>query len=677
MLKNLTIGALLLLAAHTASAQKYVWATKVSKVSSQRASGKEPYAPDQVLGEPNALPLGEPNSQAWSPKRDDEKEEFIEIRFSRSLVAKQVAVIENTNPGSITKIELVDTGGKRHEVYKNDNPGPLAVKSRVLTVSFPAAKYRTIGVVVTMNTLAVGGVNQIDAIGIADTEESFVKKELKTKQEIAFDTVMENLGVSVNTKYVETRPVVSSDGKTLFFARQDFPKNIGGQEDGQDIWAAPLRDEKTQTWGTAQNLGGPVNNAGSNGVASVSADGNTLLLINTYNPDGTMNPEGASVSTRTKTGWSLPVKLNILNYYNNSNELVDFYLANSGKTLLMAVNRNDGVGGQDLFVSFLQKFGVWSKPINLGATINTKKSEFAPFLAADGKTLFFASDGHKGYGKSDIFYSKRLDDTWTNWSKPLNLGPNVNSKDWDAYYTVSAAGEYAYLVSNKGGTNNSKDIFKIRLVSQFKPEPVILVTGKVLDAKTNQPLSAKIIYESLITGEELGVAQTNPVDGSYTIVLPSGTSYGYMAEADGYIAIDENIDATEINKYTEVTRDLYLVPFEVGAKIKLNNIFFAQSKYYLRESSFSELNRLVKIMKDYPSVEIRLEGHTDNQGDPKLNLKLSIDRVNEVKKYLVEHGIEKKRISTQGFGDTKPIASNVKEETRKMNRRVEFVILKK
>jgi outer membrane protein OmpA-like peptidoglycan-associated protein len=675
MWKTFATGMALFLTAQTVSAQKFVWAAKVTKVSSQRAVGKDAFGPEQVLGEPNAIPLGEPNSQAWSPKTVDEKEEFIEIRFAKSLISKQVAVVENANPGSTTKIELVDTNGKRHEVYKNDNPGPLAVKSRVLTVAFPPAKYRTIGVVVTMNTGAVGGINQLDAIGIADFEESFVKKELKAKQELVFDTVMENLGETVNSKYVETRPIVSSDGKTLFFARQDHPKNSNGSE--QDVWFAPLRDEKTQTWGQAQNLGSPINNGGSNGVASVSADGNTLLLINTYNPDGTVTPEGASVSTRTKSGWSMPVKLNILNYYNNSDENVDYFMSNSGKILLMAVERKDGVGGQDLFVSFQQKFGVWSKPISLGKEVNTKKSEFAPFLAADGKTLYFASDGHKGYGKSDIFYSKRLDDTWTNWSKPLNLGPNINSKDWDAYYAISAAGDYAYLVSTKNGISNSKDIFKIRLVSEFKPEPVILVTGRVLDAKTNEPLSAKIVYESLITGEELGVAQTNPVDGSYTIVLPSGTSYAYMAEAEGYIAVEENIDATETDKYTEVTRDLFLVPFEVGAKIKLNNIFFAQSRYYLREASFSELNRLVKIMKDFPSVEIRLEGHTDNQGDPKLNLKLSVDRVNEVKKYLVEHGVEKRRIDTMGYGDTKPIASNVKEDTRQKNRRVEFVVLKK
>ena len=677
MHKKLLIGISLFLAAQAASAQKYVWASKVQKVSSQRASGKDAFSPEQVLGEPDALPLGEPNSQAWSPKKDDEKEEFIEVRFVKSLLARQVAVVENANPGSVTRIELIDTGGKPHEVYKNDNPGPLSVRHRVLSVSFPAAKYRTIGVRVTMNTAAVGGVNQIDAIGIADTDESFVKKELKGKQEIAFDTVMENLGETVNSAYTETRPVISSDGKTLFFARQEHPKNTGGEEDGQDVWFSSITDMKNQTWGAARNMGSPINNKGNNGVTSITADGNTLLLINTYNADGTVTPEGASITTRTKNGWSQPVKLNILNYYNNSKQNVDYFLSNSGKVLLMAVTRDDGVGGQDLFVSFLQKFGVWSKPLNLGKTINTKKSEFAPFLAADGKTLFFASDGHKGYGKSDIFYSKRLDDTWQNWSTPLNLGPNINSKDWDAYYTVSASGEYAYLVSDKNGIENSKDIFKIRLVSKFKPEPVILITGKVLDAKTNKPIDAKIIYESLITGEELGVAQTNPVDGSYTIVLPSGTSYGYMAEADGYIAIDEHIDATETTKYTEINRDLFLVPFEVGAKIKLNNIFFAQSRSYLRESSYSELNRLVKIMKENPTVAIRLEGHTDNQGDSKLNMQLSIDRVNAVKKYLVDNGIDKKRIETIGYGDTKPVASNAKEETRRLNRRVEFTVVKK
>ncbi|RZK26764.1 MAG: OmpA family protein, partial [Hymenobacter sp.] len=304
-------------------------------------------------------------------------------------------------------------------------------------------------------------------------------------------------------------------------------------------------------------------------------------------------------------------------------------------------------------------------------------ADFAPFLASDDKTLYFASDGHGGYGKSDIFYSKRLDSTWTHWSAPRNLGPVVNSPDFDAYYTVSAAGDNAYLVSARNGTDGSKDIFRIALAPAFKPEVVTLVQGKVLDAVTKKPIRAIIHYENLVTGEEIGVAESSPVDGSYTIVLPAGVQYGYRAEAVDYIAENASLDATTANKYTEQQQDLFMVPFKVGQKVKLNNIFFPQSKYYLQPSSFPELLRLVKILRDYPTVEILIGGHTDNQGDPALNLKLSEDRVEAVKKYLVSKGIDAKRLSTKGFGGTEPIASNEQEETRRFNRRVEFTITKK
>lgn len=190
-------------------------------------------------------------------------------------------------------------------------------------------------------------------------------------------------------------------------------------------------------------------------------------------------------------------------------------------------------------------------------------------------------------------------------------------------------------------------------------------------------MTATIRYENLLTGEEIGSAETSPVDGSYTIVLPSGVHYGYRAEAPNYLAESDNLDVTDRQKYSEVNQDLFLVPFAVGQTIKLNNIFFAQSKYYLRENSYPELQRLIRTLKEYTTVEIKLEGHTDNQGDPVLNLKLSQDRVNEVKKYLVSKGISTNRISTEGYGGTKPVASNDQEETRKLNRRVEFRITKK
>ncbi|MEJ7662416.1 MAG: OmpA family protein [Hymenobacter sp.] len=196
-----------------------------------------------------------------------------------------------------------------------------------------------------------------------------------------------------------------------------------------------------------------------------------------------------------------------------------------------------------------------------------------------------------------------------------------------------------------------------------------LVRGQVLDAATKKPIKAIIHYENLLTGEEIGTAESDPTDGSYTIVLPSGVQYGYRAEAANYIAENANLDVTARDKYSEQTQDLFMVPFAVGQTVKLNNIFFQQSKYYLRANSYPELARLVRIMRDYPTVEIKIGGHTDNQGDPALNLKLSLDRVNEVKKYLISKGITLTRITTEGYGGSNPVASNDQEDTRALNRR--------
>lgn len=674
-----------LLMAAPVQAQRVQWAARLVAVSSYKSEGKDPFSPSQVLSTPNALPLGQISNDAWIPRKEGTNE-FIEVRFARSIAAQQVTIVENFNPGSIVKVELVDTKGERHEVYSNPNPGPLPEPFRTLEIRFPAADYRTLGVKVYMNTAKVEGVNQIDAIGIADVASTMVKQAFdapKGPDAVAstqFDSSLVNLGPNVNTRYVDTHPVISPDGRTLYFARQSHPGNIGGNRDPQDVWYSTLVSGKNKTWSQAKNLGGPVNTTEDpNGLASVSANGQNAILINIYNRDGTLDPLGCSLTKRTRMGWTPPVKQEIKDFVNLDKEHVDFFLATSGKALLMAVERPDGRGGQDLFVSFPVPDAPnnWTKPKSLGPNVNTEKSDFAPFLAADEKTLYFASEGRGGYGKSDIFYTKRLDDTWTNWSPPRNLGPVVNSPDFDAYYTISAAGQDAYLVSSRNGIDNSKDIFRISLAPAFQPEVVTLVTGRVLDVNTKKPIRAIIHYENLLTGEEIGVTETDPIDGSYTIVLPSGVQYGMRAEAKGYIAENANLDVTAKDKYSEQKEDLFLVPFNVGQTVKLNNIFFQQSKYYLNTNSYPELARLIRIMKEYPNLEIKISGHTDNQGDPALNLKLSQDRVNEVKKYLSSRGVNGSRITTEGFGGSKPIASNDQEETRAKNRRVEFTITKK
>jgi outer membrane protein OmpA-like peptidoglycan-associated protein len=657
--------------------QTVVWGQKVVSVTSQAGAEGQPFSAQQALGPMDALPKGQLNSQAWSPKRDDSPEEMIEVTFGKSYRIRQVIVAENFNPGAISKIEAIDTKGTRHVVYTNANPGPLPQTSRTFSHPVPYTTYRVLKVAVTLNCAAVPGPNQIDAIGISELEKLFVPTNVADKgAEIKYKSDPVALEPTVNTKFTEVRPVISPDGNTLYFARQFHPDNTAGKGDEQDIWYSASAGK--HKWKEAIKTKQPLNNRDPTGVCSVTPDGNTLLLINTYNHDGTVNNDGSSISYKTKDGWSFPAKVNVQNYYNKSKDVVDMCLANNGKILLMAVQRDDGQGSQDLFVSFAQKFGVWSKPLNLGPVLNTKGADFAPFLASDNKTLYFASDGHGGYGKSDIFYTKRLDDTWTNWSKPLNLGPVINTADWDAYYSLSAAADYAYFVSTRAGAiQGSKDIFRIEIGEDARPEPVMMITGRVINIETQQPMQARITYQSLEDGVELGTAQSDPATGEYRIVLPKGITYAFMAEAEGFIGVNENITVEDTIQYSEVKRDLYMVPFEVGQKVQLNNIFFERSKYYLRTTSYPELNRLVKIMKEYPSVEILIEGHTDNQGNPALNKQLSLDRVNEVKRYLVGKGIDKKRMVTKGLGDTKPLASNATEESRKLNRRVEFTIIKK
>jgi outer membrane protein OmpA-like peptidoglycan-associated protein len=412
----------------------------------------------------------------------------------------------------------------------------------------------------------------------------------------------------------------------------------------------------------------------------VSPDGNTLTVINAYYDDGHVE-DGVSVSRKTASGWSFPRRQEIEDYQNLS-RYQDYFVSNSGNVLISAVQRSDSRGDQDLYVSFRTGEDSWSRPVNMGAVINTPKVEFAPFLASDNKTLYFASNGHRGFGESDIFYTRRQDDTWTNWSSPENIGKSINSFGWDGYYAISAKGDYAYFISTAGVLNKmdfnptDEDIFRISLSKEAKPEPVVLVKGKVINSRTRQPIDADIFYESFPIMDEKGIATSDPVNGDYKIVLPVGKKYGFRAEAKGYIAVSRNEDFSTVSEYKEITRDLELTPLKVGETVQLNNIFFVQSKAEILPDSEPELERLLKLLSDNPLLEIELVGHTDNQGPSSANLQLSEERALSIVKYLIENGIDKKRLEFKGYGGTRPIASNASEESRHKNRRVEIKILK-
>jgi outer membrane protein OmpA-like peptidoglycan-associated protein len=477
----------------------------------------------------------------------------------------------------------------------------------------------------------------------------------------------ENLGSNVNSYASELAPMISPDGRTLYYVRDGHAGNDGDGED-QDIWISSQDD--LGDWLPAEHPGFPLNNTDPNGVLSVTPDGNSLLLNGGY--DGA---NGFALSHRDSRGWSYPERIEVRNYYNLSHYIAA-YLANDARTLLMSIERSDSRGERDLYVSFLGSGGQWSEPRSLGKTVNTSADEGSPFLASDGVTLFFSSYGHKGYGSSDVFVTRRLDNTWRKWSTPVNLGPAINTDDFENSFIIPAAGDYAYYTSSASG-QGGEDIFRIAVPEFARPKAVVLVTGRVVDQKTGEPLSASIVYETLADGKEVGSARSDPKTGLYKIALPAGATYGFRAESDGYIAVSDNLDLSALRQYEERRADLVLVPMEVGQSVRLNNLFFDFGKATLRKESFSELGRLADVLRRNPNMAVEIAGHTDSVGTAERNQELSQQRANAVAMYLKGKGIGNERVTVAGYGATKPLAPNETEEGRQRNRRVEFVILRR
>ena len=490
-------------------------------------------------------------------------------------------------------------------------------------------------------------------------------------EEADFGTKKIPLSEDVNTYYHEFVPIISPDGNTLFFSRYNHPDNIG-RDRLEDIWESK-KDKKTGEWVKSFPVNS-LNNDGENEVLSVSPDGNQLLLSGKYNSKGKYSGAGLSIANRTSNGWETPKSLKMYGFENDDSKM-SACLSNDEKYLLFAANGKGSFGSTDLYVSSYLDDGTWSIPLNLGPAINTQYKEETPFLASDGKTLFFSSDGMPGYGRGDIFMTKRLDDTWRNWSDPKNLGPVVNSEEWDAYFSMPAKGDSGYVVSRFNAKGES-DIFKVKVSLNARPEPVVLVKGTVYNSVTKQPIEAKITYHELSSDLELGIARSNPDDGGFEIVMARGKLYSFYAEKTGFYSVREHLDEIELVEYQEIEMDLHLTPLAPGASIRLNNIFFKKGTGNILKESFPELDRLVGIMNANPTLEIEIEGHTDGLGSANSSLELSEKRVESVKDYLVNRGIDKRRISGTGYGGSQPIVNNSTEKNRAKNRRVEIKIKK-
>ena len=480
------------------------------------------------------------------------------------------------------------------------------------------------------------------------------------------------LSIDVNSDYPELTPLVSPDGEKLFFVRENDPGNTNYPLDEcQDIWMSKL--EPDGTWGRARHLNAPFNQNFNNSIIGFSSDGNTRY-IKGYYQKGVWKKNGFSSTHLTKNGWTTPVGIDVKNYDRMLHETttVSNYMHTDNNILLTSFLAKKS-SSHDIFVSFKNGVNSFTEPLKLGLCTDNY-DEISPFLASDGITLYFASDRPDGYGDFDIWMTRRLDETWMKWSEPVNLGPEINSAGWDAYYTIPASGDVAYMISKGEGGD---DICKITLKEELRPKPVVLVKGKVFNRNTNQPIAAEITVQNLLDGSAIATANSNEETGEYQIILPQGGNYGFNASVQGCYALSENMNTQELGEYSELQKDLYLVPIEKGQIVRLNNIFFDFNKYELKPESFPELNRVVEMMNTNPGLKIEIGGHTDDIGTDESNKVLSQNRASAVKNYLCLRGISGDRITAIGYGEQLPVSDNSTENGRALNRRVELKITEK
>ncbi len=493
---------------------------------------------------------------------------------------------------------------------------------------------------------------------------------------------IKNLGQGINSALPEYGAVITADNKKLYFAR-----NYGREKSNEDVMVSEYIDGK---WGDAVGLGSPINTKSSEDPLSISADGNRLILYGSY--PGSFGSGDIFYSDKKSDGsWGdvqhFPRPINT-QYFD-----ADCCITSDGNAMLFVSDRPGGNGefrrkddaqhirgNTDIYVSIKQGDGSWEAPINLGPTINTPWSERTPFLHPDGKTLYFSSNGHPGLGSLDIFKSTKLNDnSWTEWSEPVNLGKEINNANENWAFVISTDGKLGYFSNERATGYGGSDIYSIEIPESMKPLPVITISGNVAD-ENGVPLSASIKWEDLESGRNVGSLASNPKTGNYFIVLPLNKNYGYYAEKEGYYPVSKNIDLRSKINSESYTQNIIMASIESmrekGMPVRLNNLFFDFDKADLKPESYPELGRLSDILRQNSSMGIEISGHTDNKGTSQYNFELSRKRAEAVQDYLKFSLRLSNKIVAKGFGSSLPIAANDSEEGRALNRRVEIRFLK-
>ncbi|MBR4497468.1 MAG: OmpA family protein [Bacteroidales bacterium] len=513
---------------------------------------------------------------------------------------------------------------------------------------------------------------------------------------------IDNMGAAINSKYTDYAPIISADQSMLIFtSTRDNKYTKKAFEDGEydeNLWVSYRNGS---SWSQAVDMGTPINTKENDATIGLSADGQKLFLF--YGEKG----GDIKYSERKGDAWSKPELFDAINSPNSHENSACF--SYDGRTVYFSSTNNQRVqnyGEHDIFKCEMNEKGKWGKPVNLGPIINTDKDEVGVFMHPDGRTLYFASNGHETMGGYDIFYTVMQDDS--SWSEPKNIGYPINTPGDEQFLVVDASGMHAYYSSQRAGGFGGLDVYMITFLGpekklnmttennliavranpiqqevvmeksvEIKTARLTVVKGVVSDAFADPKkyLDAQIEITDNSTGKVLFTNNANATTGKFLIPLPSGKNYGIAVKKDGYLFHSENFDVPQATDYQEIILDIKLMPVAKDSKIVLRNVFFDTDKSTLKPMSYTELDKLVEILNNNPKMKIEIGGHTDNVGTKTYNQKLSQSRAEAVVNYLISKNISKDRLDFKGYGMDEPIASNDTADGRAQNRRVEFKII--
>lgn len=533
-------------------------------------------------------------------------------------------------------------------------------------------------------------------------EPNYVRRQIeackRTEEFIAnpANVFIDNLGPGTNTSWPEYSPVINADESIMFFttSRPDTKGGMRSPDDllfYEDIYYSVRSGSE---WTEARHAEDPINTELHDATVGLSNDGTRLFI---YRGD---NGGDLYFSELDGYRWSEPKPLpgNI----NTSAQESSASFSPDERTLYFTSDRRGGYGGSDIYMAKLDNRGKWTDIQNIGPAINTEGNEMGVFMHPDGRNLYFSSTRHTTSGGFDIFYS-----TWDGkkWSEPVNLGYPINTPDDELFMVISADGQHGYYASTKKGGFGDSDIYQVvflgarkpvmddaediplagsnislrqsdvETVTEFSVKALTLLKGQVLDAFTQEAIEAKIELTDNALGKVIAEFTTNSRTGGYLIALPSGKNYGIAVTAQGYLFHSENIDIPEQQGFQEVEKDVFMYRPELGQSVILRNIFFDFDKATLRPESRIELDRLLGVLIDFPTIKIEISGHTDNIGSSAYNKNLSMKRAKAVVDYLIENGISEDRLEYVGYGFDRPVATNSTPEGRQQNRRTEFKVI--